>query len=155
MMFERETIVPYALAGAVIALVALLVTIDVVAALPDSPPKPAPAKTEKAERHLPTREVQNLVLFTKVEFKDTTVMTGVEYKTPEAREPSEQWCYIERLVQTDGAARKVTLGTKSGAEAVKWLRLDPQAAADIGYSLSDLETARGKCRFAKSSTDRS
>lgn len=160
MTIDQEKIVPYGLAALVVLLVAVLVVIDVLASLPEAPARPAPPPPEppRAERvkpeppatpkqERPENEVENMVLFTDVGFKDTKVTTGRRFRTPHDKEPSEQWCYIMRYVQGRGADRRITLGEKSGAGPVQWTPLSTQAATDIGYALSDLEAARGRCRF--------
>lgn len=165
MTIDRQKLVPYAVAAFVVALVALLVVLDVLASLPATPVRPAPPPEKRPEavqpqprkqpeqqpQTQPKDEVQNLVLFTEVKFKDTTVTTGRKFRTPQDKEPSEQWCYILRIVRGHGAQQRVELGEKQGASPVRWFSLMPQAASDIGYSLSDLEAARGKCRFTNSS----
>lgn len=173
-MIDRESFVPYGIAGLVVVLVAALVGIDVVASLPPAPAKPAPppqvaaappapvppapVKPEPAPLPAPKKpdkEVQNLVLFTEVPFRDTKVTTGHKFKRPQDEEPSEQWCYIMRRVQGRDADQRITLGEKRGAGPVQWAALTPQAAADIGYALSDLESARGRCRFTESASRKS
>ena len=163
-MIDRERFVPYGIAGLVVVLVVGLVGIDVVASLPGAPAKPAPPPQVAAAPPAPVKpepapspaqkksdkEVQNLVLFTEVPFRDTKVTTGRKFKRPQDAEPSEQWCYIMRRVRGRAADQRVTLGTRQGSAPVRWAAQTPQAAADIGFSLSDLEAARGKCRFAES-----
>jgi len=160
-MIDRDKVIPYGIAGLVVALVAFLVGIDVVASLPGGTvtPAPPPEKPPEALRPQPRKEpesqpkdeVQNMVLFTEVNFKDTKVTTGRRFRTPRDKEPSEQWCYIQRSVRGRGAEQQIMLGEKRGNGPVRWATLTPEAAADIGYSLSDLEAAPDKCRFTGSS----
>ena len=91
--------------------------------------------------------MQNLVLFTEVPFHGTHVTTGRKFARPQDAEPSEQWCYILRDAPGAAAQRRVVLGEKRGASPLRWLAVGPLAADDIGFSLADLEAARGKCRF--------
>jgi Aspartyl protease len=65
------------------------------------------------------------VLFTDVSFRDTKVTTGRKFRTPQDKEPSEQWCYIMRRVQGRGADQRITLGEKFGSRAVQWAALSP------------------------------
>lgn len=165
MTIDRDKVIPYGMAALVVALVALLVAIDVLASLPAAPARSAPSpekppeaarpqlrkQPESQPREKPGEEVQNMVLFTEVNFKDTKVTTGRRFRTPRDEVPSEQWCYILRSVRGRGAQQQIMLGEKRGAAPVRWFSLTPEAAADIGYPLSDLEAARDKCRFTGSS----
>ena len=165
MTIDRDKLIPYGMAALVVALVALLVAIDVLASLPATPVRSAPPPEKRPEaarpqprkepesqpREKPRDEVQNMVLFTEVNFKDTKVTTGRRFRTPRDEVPSEQWCYIQRSVRGRGAEQQIVLGQKQGSGPVRWATLTPEAAADIGYSLSDLEAAPDKCRFTGSS----
>jgi hypothetical protein len=158
-MINRETLVPYGIAGLVLVLVAGLVGLDVVASLPSAPATPAPAPAPVPQvapapappvppaPNKPEKELQNLVLFTEVPFRGTNVTTGRRFSRPQDERPSEQWCYILRRVRGRAADQRVTLGTRQGSSPVRWEVQGAQAAADLGFSLAELEAARGKCRF--------
>ena len=90
----------------------------------------------------------NYVIFKETPFTEDgfeRVMIGMEYENSDSDLPSEQWCYIERVVG-NATSKQVSLSSKAGRNRID-NPVTSEMASELSTSVETLQAAQTQCRF--------